>query len=96
MITNAAVFINNQRKFKGVDVEYTDTEIIVKNRVNGSEIRRYSVVEVGKVGMAWDVVDDSSQEPGSLLRLVAQQGCGCSGMKPYQNDPEYSGPFKRR
>lgn len=91
MIVNAAVFVNGRRKFKGVNVEVTDDEVVVQNRMNGTEIARWSVVEVGKANEAWDVYED-----GSLVRLVAQQGCGCSGQKPYKNDPEYTGPFTRR
>lgn len=96
MIENAAVFVQNQRKFKGVNVEFDAESVIIKNRVNGAEISRYSVVEVAKAGEAWDVEDATAQEPGQLLRLVAQQGCGCSGMKPYKNDDTYTGPFTRR
>ncbi len=90
MIENAAIFIAGHRKFKGVNVEFDDSTIIVLNRVNGEEIIRYSVVEVAKAGMAWDV-SEVSQEPDSRIRLVAQQGCGCSGMHPYQVDSTYSG-----
>jgi hypothetical protein len=90
MISNAAVFVNGRRKFKGVDVEDTPEAIIIRNR-EGAEIIRYSVVDVGKAGMAWDVMDEAT-----LTRLVAQTGCGCSGMKPYLNDEGYSGPFTRR
>lgn len=96
MIENAAVFVQNQRKFKGVNVEFDAESVIIKNRVNGAEISRYSVVEVAKEGMAWDVADPTAQEPDQLLRLVAQQGCGCSGMKPYKNDDTYTGPYTRR
>lgn len=91
MIANAAVFVNGRRKFKGVNVEVIGDDVVVTNRVNGTEITRYSVVEVGKANEAWDVHED-----GTLVRLVAQQGCGCSGQKPYKNDPEYTGPFTRR
>ena len=96
MIENAAVFLQNQRRFKGVNVEVTDDEVIVRNRVNGAEVVRYSVVEVAKDGMAWDIEDGLAQEPGQRLRLVVQQGCGCSGMKPYKNDDSYTGPYTRR
>lgn len=91
MIENAAVFVNGRRKFKGVDVEETAEDVIVRDRTGGSEIARWSVVDVGKAGMAWDVEDG-----GTLVRLVVQTGCGCSGMKPYLNDDGYSGPFTRR
>lgn len=90
MIENAAVFVSGRRKFKGVNVEETPEAIIIRNR-DGVEVTRYSVVDVGKAGMAWDVMEDAV-----LTRLVAQTGCGCSGMKPYLNDEGYSGPFTRR
>lgn len=91
MIENAAVFLSGRRIYKGVNVIEDGSDIVIRHRVNGQEMSRYSVVEVGKAGMAWDITAD-----GQLQRLVVQQGCGCSGMKPYKNDPEYSGPFTRR
>lgn len=91
MIENAAVFINHQRKLKNVNVEEADGEILVKNRTSGDVMFRYSVVAVAKEGMAWDVTDEHK-----LVRLVAQQGCGCSGMKPYDNDPSYTGGFNAK
>ncbi len=92
MIENAAVFISGNRRFRGVNVEVLDGEVILKNRVNGAIMNRYPVVEVAKEGMAWDITDDATN---GLARLVAQQGCGCSGMKPYTNDDTYTGPFLR-
>jgi hypothetical protein len=91
MIENAAVFIGPNRRFRNVNVEVTDGFVIIRNRANGSEMDRYSVVEVAKAGMAWDVTDHATGD--SLSRMVVQQGCGCSGMKPYQNDEGYAGPF---
>lgn len=93
MIENAAVFISGGRRFRGVNVEVTDEEVLVKNRVNGTINARYPIVQTAKAGMAWDIIDDATESPA---RLVAQQGCGCSGMKRYENDPEYSGPFPGR
>jgi len=93
MIENAAVFISGNRRFRGANVDVVDGEVLVINRVNGVVMNRYPVVEVAKEGMAWDVIDDVTRE---LARLVAQQGCGCSGMKPYSNDPTYTGPFPGR
>lgn len=92
MIENAAVFVSGRRVHKGVNVEVSDYQIAVKNRVTGDVLEQYDIDAVGKAGMAWDVKDSND----SLVRLVAQQGCGCSGMKPYKNDPEYAGPFTRR
>lgn len=88
MIENAAVFYGGQRKYKSVNVDVEPEWVIVRNRVNGDEIVRYSVVEVAKSGMAWDV---PGLTDGSFTRLVVQQGCGCSGMHPYDLDTEYSG-----
>jgi hypothetical protein len=88
MIENAAVFLGAGRKYKNVNVEDTGTEIIVRNRLDGAEFERYSIVEVAKAGMAYDVTGDG---PNGLLRLVVQQGCGCSGMKYYEHDESYTG-----
>jgi hypothetical protein len=92
VIENAAVFVSGRRVYKGVNVETSDDQIVVKHRVTGDVLDRFFIDAVGKAGMAWDVKDSND----SLVRLVAQQGCGCSGMKPYLNDPEYTGPFTRR
>ena len=81
MIENSAVFVRGDRKFKNVNVDVTDTEIIVKNRMNGVEMARYSVVDVVKQDMAWDLADGG--------RIVVQQGCGCSGMRPWDVDQAY-------
>lgn len=87
MIENAAVFVGGQRKYKNVNVDVEPEWVIVKNRVNGAEIIRYSVVEVAKAGMAWDINLDLL----TPVRLVVQQGCGCSGQFPYNEDESYSG-----
>lgn len=94
VIDNAAAFLGG-RRMKGLVVEYDNATVTLKNRVSGDTIKSYSVVEVAKAGMAWDVVDDTSQEPGARLRLVVQQGCGCGGMKPYTVDSSYSGALAR-
>jgi hypothetical protein len=86
MITDAAVFINKRRRYKGVNVIVSDDTVIVTNKVNGAEIQRFDIVETAADGMAWDAVID-----GKLSRLVAQQGCGCGGEKPYKTKPDYSG-----
>lgn len=92
MIENAAVFLNHQRRLvKNVNVEEIDGDVVVRNRVDGTEMFRWSVVAVAKEGMAWDV-----EHEGATVRLVAQQGCGCSGMKPYANDPSYTGGFNAK
>lgn len=93
-IDNAAAFIGG-RRMKGLTVEYDEATVTLKNRVSGDIVKSYSVVEVAKAGEAWDVSDETSQEPGGRVRLVVQTGCGCSGMRPYKTDPEYSGAIAR-
>lgn len=91
MIDNAAVFLSNARHFKGVNVDEVNGEIVVLNRVNETPMVRFSVVEVVKAGEAWDVLDPANDQ---RIRLVAQQGCGCSGMRPYVADESYSGALR--
>jgi hypothetical protein len=87
MIENGAVFVSGTRRFKGVNIDVNADTIYVLNRINGEELVHYTIVEVVKDGMAWDVLDTD----GQLHRLVAQTGCGCSGMSAYTADPTYSG-----
>jgi hypothetical protein len=93
-IKNAAAFLGG-RRMKGVDAEYDATSVTLKNHKTGDTIKRYEVVEAASLSEpwmgAWDVVDETSQEAGARVRLVVQEGCGCSGMRPYTNDPSYSG-----
>lgn len=88
MVGNAAVFVAKQRRFKGVNVEYDETsnEVVVSHRITGDVLVRYSVVEVALPEMAYDINDG-----GTIRRLVFQQGCGCSGQKPYKVQESYSG-----
>lgn len=95
MIENSAVFVGGHRKFKNVNVDVGPEIIIVRNRLNGDEITRYSVVEVAKADMAWDI-SQPSHESDTRTRLVVQQGCGCSGMFPYDEDAGYSGVLTPR
>ncbi len=95
-ITNAAAFLGG-RRMKGVDAEYTDSAVTLKNHKTGDVIKTYSVVEVAAIDTwmgAWDVVDEHSQEADARLRLVVQEGCGCGGMKNYTLSPDYAGPIK--
>jgi hypothetical protein len=96
-ITNAAAFLGG-RRMKGVDAEYDDQYVTLKNHKTGDTIKRYEVVEAASLSQpwmgAWDVVDETSQEAGARVRLVVQEGCGCSGMRQYTNDPTYSGALK--
>lgn len=88
MIENAAVFINSKRLFKGVNVEFDAETVRVLNRINGSEIARYPVVEVALDGQAWDTDTEAGR-----VRLVVQQGCGCGGQRPYKSQESYTGPL---
>lgn len=92
MLTKAAVFINQVRKFKNVIVEEEDGKVIVKNRLNQKSMAEFSIVETAKDGMAWDILDGR----GDRVRLVAQEGCGCSGQLKYDNDESYSGALKHK
>jgi hypothetical protein len=87
----AAVFVKGSRRFRDVRVEVTDSDVIVKNAATGADITSFSINEVVKDGMAWDVTDSATSEP---YRLVVQEGCGCGGQKPYQPDPTYSGKIR--
>lgn len=92
-VENAAVFMGRSRRYKGANVTVFEAneegpgEVVLTNRITHDELARYSVVEVAKAGMAWDIIDHD----GERRRLTAQQGCGCSGMKPYTVDEGYSG-----
>lgn len=83
-LVNAAVFIENKRRFKGVNVTRDGESLIVTNRANNAEVARYTIVATAKADMAWDVTIGDHSE-----RLVAQLGCGCGGQKPYVPDAEY-------
>lgn len=90
-IVNAAVFLQGSRRYKNVDVEYDEqpsepqTPVVrVLNRATGTELASFSIVATAKSGMAWDV-----DHNGKEIRVVAQAGCGCGGMKQYKEDDEY-------
>lgn len=91
LLKKAAVFVHGSRKYRDVKVEITPTEVLVKNFVTGQPIESFTIEEVVKDGMAWDVVSADTPEP---FRLVAQEGCGCGGQKPYEADPTYSGKIR--
>jgi hypothetical protein len=88
ILSKAAVFVRGTRKYRDVTVDVTPTEIIVTNFVTGQPIETFTIDETVKFGMAWDVTSADSTEP---FRLVAQEGCGCGGQKPYEPDATYSG-----
>lgn len=77
---------------KNVNVSWDAEKVSVLNRNNNAELKSYRIVEVALDGMAWDVLDDR----GDRIRFVAQEGCGCGGMKPYDNSTEYSGTLSRK
>lgn len=91
LLNKAAVFIHGSRKYRDVKVDVTEDQVIVRNFVTGQPIETFTIEETVKDGMAWDVVTDENSEP---FRLVAQEGCGCGGQKPYEADPTYSGKIR--
>lgn len=78
------VFVNREWRYRKVTLEISPELIRVIN--NGREVQTYEIVEVVKDGMAWDVVHRDGRQ-----RFVAQEKCGCSGMKRYVPDDGYSG-----
>ena len=80
---------------RNIDVEWDDDKIYIKNRSNKVVMTSYDIEELAGTAsdtMAWDIKDAR----GTLVRMVAQTGCGCSGIiKPYTVTPEYSGTLKR-
>jgi hypothetical protein len=88
-LNRASVFLNGKRLYPNVNVEIDEGVVRVKS-TNGAEIAEFSIIEVVKDGMAFDVESGLGDE-SAPLRLVAQTGCGCSGQNPYTPDPTYSG-----
>lgn len=91
LLKKAAVFVRGARRYRDVRVDVTDTQVLVKNAVSGAVIATFQIDETVKAGMAWDV---TSEEIPETFRLVAQEGCGCSGQKPYEADAGYSGKIR--
>ena len=89
-LENAAFFQNGARRFKGVNVKATADKVQVLNMQTGKAMAEFDIIEVAKDGMAWDVRSDDEPHR-ERFRVVAQLGCGCSGMKQYQPDESYSG-----
>lgn len=85
--TNGAVFFQRHKRTRAT-VTVTGPLLRVSLN-NGAIVFDYEIVEVAKAGMAWDVLDS-----GERARLVVQDGCGCGGMRSYNNDPEYSGALR--
>lgn len=97
MFSNAAIFINGVRRIRNVNVSWDDETVSIINRSNKQVMETYTIEEVASTNpnggsMAWDIRDGR----GDLVRLVAQTGCGCSGMKPYEFDAEYSMTLDRK
>lgn len=90
-ITNVAVFINGQKRMTRVNAEIKPNQVRIFNAKNDNDIAMYDVVETAKQDMAWDIRQDDQ-----IKRLVVQQGCGCSGIKPYTEDESYSGRIDQR
>lgn len=82
---------------RNVNIDWDDEKVYIRNRSTNKEMMSYDIVETAASSdsertMAWDIRDDR----GTLVRLVAQTGCGCSGMRAYENDETYSGALKRK
>lgn len=93
------VFVNGKRVFKNVRAGVNDdNELVVLNRVSDDELGRFSIVEIAKaqgpgmVELAYDVENPT----GERVRVAVQEGCGCSGMRQYQNDEGYSGALRQK
>lgn len=93
-LKNAAVFINGRRHTRNVDVAWEDDKVIVHRRNRPDLVlETFDVIETASTGQAWDIRDGR----GERVRLVAQEGCGCSGIiKPYENDEGYSGALTNK
>ena len=93
-LLNAAVFENGKRILRNVDVKWDESTISIYSRsANRPLVQEYSIEELASErsdSMAWDILDGT----GSLVRIVAQTGCGCSGIKPYEVSDSYTGPIK--
>lgn len=97
MLKNSALFLNGNRVLRNVNIDWDDEKVYIRNRSTNKEMMSYDIVETAASSdsertMAWDIRDDR----GTLVRLVAQTGCGCSGMRAYENDETYSGALKRK
>lgn len=99
-LDNVAVFLNGQRKFKNVNVEWDDTTVRLTTRNNGKVMAEFAVEEWAadysdqgkRSGISFDIVDNR----GSRQRITIQKGCGCSGMYNYDLSPDYSGALGDR
>lgn len=91
---NVAVFLGTNKRFSGVNLEVTGSVLSVKNRMDGTKIMEFNVVEPVAVSgdrvFAWDI-SDPQQGPPARERLTAVIGCGCGGLPPVTPDPGYVG-----
>jgi hypothetical protein len=90
-LRNVAIFVrrlggSSRRVYQRVDLEVGESLLRVLR--SGREVQTYPIVATAKELMAWDATDATG-----LIRLVAQEGCGCGGMRRYANDEGYDGPF---
>lgn len=100
-MSNAAIFVNGKRHTRGVNVEWDDEEVRLINRSNHRVFETYKIEELAALDTkddqvetaAWDIKDTR----GDRVRLVAQLGCGCSGLiKKYPTLETYSGAITRK
>jgi hypothetical protein len=92
------VFVNGKKVFKNVRAGVEDDQLVILNRVTDDELGRFTIVEVAKehttgmVAAAYDVENPT----GERVRIAVQEGCGCGGMRQYQNDEGYSGALRQK
>lgn len=92
------VFVNGKRTFKNVRAGVEEDQLVVLNQRTDDELGRFTIVETAKaltagmVEVAYDVLNPA----GERVRVAIQEGCGCGGMRQYQNDPEYSGALRQK
>lgn len=95
-MNNVAVFVNGKRVTRGVNVEWDEEEVRLINRSNFRPFESFKIEEVAAASddtMAWDIMDARGQR----VRLVAQTGCGCSGLiKKYETLDGYSGAITKK
>lgn len=98
---SAAIFVNGKRTTRGVNVEWDEEEVRLINRSNFRVFETFKIEEVAALELkddevvtaAWDIKDTR----GERVRLVAQLGCGCSGLiKRYDLLDGYSGAITKK
>lgn len=97
--TVVTVFLNGRKKFKNVKTALDGDELVIINRASDDELGRFTILETAKApnqGPVFEAAYDIADPVGKRIRAVIQAGCGCSGMRNYTNDPEYSGALRHK